>query len=346
VVDLIQEIRNEIADEYAQPHDVPWIIGYSGGKDSTLVAHLVFEHLLSLPPSKRKRAVHIVSNDTLVESPFVIRHLEDSLDAIRDAAEVFALPVQCQITRPPVDKTFWVNIIGRGYPPPNRMFRWCTDRMKIVPTTLYIRECAEKNGKVILLLGVRRSESAARSQTVSKYDNGQRLHEHNDLSECMVFRPIVELSTKQVWEFLAVNEPPWGGSHGHLIKLYQDASGGECPVVTQKSDVPSCGTSSSRFGCWTCTVVEKDKSLQGFVDAGFEEFGPLIDFREWLVQIRNDLERRMARRRDGRVSVMTNGALVPGPFIPSTRREILERLHHLQATVGFQLISLEEIEII
>jgi DNA sulfur modification protein DndC len=212
VVDPIEEARNEIAAEYDQSHDIPWIIGYSGGKDSTLVTHLVFEHLLSIPPSKRTRDVHIVANDTLVESPFVIRHLESSMEDISDAAEAFALPIKCQITRPPLDKTFWVNIIGRGYPPPNRLFRWCTDRMKIVPTTQYIRERAEENGKVILLLGVRRSESAARSQTVSKYDNGQRLHPHNDLQECMVFRPIVELSTKQVWEFLALNEPPWGGA--------------------------------------------------------------------------------------------------------------------------------------
>ena len=93
---------------------------------------------------------------------------------------------------------------------------------------------------------------------------GTRLHLHADLSGCMVFRPIVELSTDEVWEFLAMTTPPWGGSYQKLIKLYRDATSGECPVVTQKSDVPSCGTSSSRFGCWTCTVVEKDRSLEGF----------------------------------------------------------------------------------
>ena len=73
------------------------------------------------------------------------------------------------------------------------------------------------------------------------------------------------------------NEPPWGGSHLKLIGLYREASGGECPVVTSKEDAPSCGTTSSRFGCWTCTVVEKDRSLEGFVEFGYTEFSPLLD---------------------------------------------------------------------
>ena len=124
-------IRAEMVDEYLQPHDHPWIIGFSGGKDSTLVAHLTFEMLMSLPPSQRRRHVHIVSNDTLVESPLVIIHLKRVLAQIEEGAHVFGLPITCKLTRPDADDTFWVNLIGRGYPAPNRSFRWCTDRMKI-----------------------------------------------------------------------------------------------------------------------------------------------------------------------------------------------------------------------
>jgi DNA sulfur modification protein DndC len=114
-------------------------------------------------------------------------------------------------------------------------------------------------------------------------------------------------------------------------------------VVTQKSDVPSCGTTSSRFGCWTCTVVEKDRSLEGFVEAGFAEFGPLIAFRDWLAAIRNDPGRRMARRRNGRITVTEEGVFVPGPFTFETRREILERLLTLQEQTGRTLIAEDEI---
>jgi hypothetical protein len=51
--------RRELLEEYRQPHAHPWIIGYSGGKDSTLVVHLVFEMIMDLPRSERVRPVHI-----------------------------------------------------------------------------------------------------------------------------------------------------------------------------------------------------------------------------------------------------------------------------------------------
>lgn len=343
---LFKAIRAELLDEYRQDHGWPWIIGYSGGKDSTLVAHLVFEMLMSLPPSQRRRPVHIVANDTLVESPLVVQHIIESLEEIGNAAGAFGLPIITKITRPAPDQSFWVNLIGRGYPSPNRSFRWCTDRMKILPTSRYIKSQVDEAGQVVLLLGVRRSESSTRAASVGRYDNGGRLNKHNDLVGCMVFRPIVELHTDDVWEFLALNEPPWGGSHLKLIGLYRNASGGECPVVTSKDDAPSCGTSSSRFGCWTCTVVEKDRSLEGFVESGYAEFAPLLDFRDWLASIRNEKERRQARRRDGRITITDGGTFIPGPFTLQTRAEIFERLRALEAETEQSLISDEEVDLI
>jgi DNA sulfur modification protein DndC len=340
---VVEAIRADMLDEYLQPHGFPWIVGFSGGKDSTLVAHLVFDLLLSLAPDDRRRPVHIVSNDTLVESPAVMAHIHTVHAELRRAAEAWRLPVTVAMTRPDPDATFWVNLIGRGYPTPNRSFRWCTPRMKIQPTSRYIREQVAASGEAILLLGVRRDESANRARSVAKHDTGGRLHPHGDLSGCMVYRPIVDLSTDEVWEFLGTYPPPWGSTHRALIQLYRDAHGGDCPVVTQASDIPSCGTTSARFGCWTCTVVKKDRSLEGFVEAGFAEFGPLIDFRDWLVSIRNDPARRMARRRNGRFAVTAKGVPVLGPFTMETRREILERLLALQERTGRTLIYEDEI---
>ena len=343
-LDIFDQIRADIAAEYAEPHNKPWIVGFSGGKDSTLVTHLVIEHLLSLPRSERRRPVHIVANDTLVESPLVIGHIKSVQEELMNAAAAFSLPLIVATTAPDADHTFWVNLIGRGYPSPNRTFRWCTDRMKIQPTSRYVRDQANIAGEVILLLGVRRSESATRAGVVARYDNGSRLNPHNDLEGCQVFRPIVELDTDNVWEFLSEQQPPWGGSHKRLIQLYRDAGGGECPVVTSKADAPSCGTTSSRFGCWTCTVVEKDRSLAGFVEAGFDEFTPLLGFRDWLVAIRNEPGRRLARRRDGRITFAANGILISGPFDLRTRKEMLDKLLALQDKVGHKLVSLDEIE--
>ena len=339
----LNAIMAELRDEYLQPHLSPWIVGYSGGKDSTVVMHLVVEMLLQLPKSDRRRDVHIVSNDTLVESPLVMGHIDARQQELRAAARAFDLPLTVATTSPEPEATFWVNLIGRGYPSPNRSFRWCTDRMKIQPTSRYIRSKVASAGEAILLLGVRRDESATRAGSIKRYDNGHRLNAHNDLVGCMVFRPIVDLVTDEIWEFLATADPPWGGSHRDIIQLYRDASGGECPVVTSKDDAPSCGSTSSRFGCWTCTVVEKDRSLEGFVEAGFDQFAPLIAFRDWLVSIRNDPSRRSARRRDGRITVLEDGKFVPGPYTLETRGELLDRVLALQDHVDRELISPDEI---
>lgn len=345
LIQRLAHIRSELLDEYRQPHDHPWIIGYSGGKDSTVVVHLVLEMLLELPRSDRRRAVHIVSNDTLVESPLVVTHIEKTMLRFAEAATALRLPLDAEITRPDPDHTFWVNLIGRGYPPPSRSFRWCTDRIKILPTSRYIRGKAAITGQVVLLLGVRSDESSARAARVARYNResgGARLNAHNDLQGCLVFRPIVDLTTNEVWELLGTLAPPWGGSHRELIQLYRDSRGGECPVVTQRSDAPSCGTSSSRFGCWTCTVVVKDRSLEGFVEAGFAEFTPLLEFRDWLAAIRDADGRRTIRRRNGQVTHLASGDVVRGPFTIDTRQEILHRLLTLQDQVGRALISPDE----
>ena len=337
-------VRRTIADEYAEPHNRPWIIGFSGGKDSTVVAHLVMEHLLELPPSKRRRDIHIVLNDTLVESPQIIEHAKKIQEAIRNAARAFKLPITVAVTEPNLEGTFWVNLIGKGYPTPNRNFRWCTDRMKIQPTTRYIKQCVSQSGEVVLLLGVRRDESSARAASMAKHDSEGRLHTHGSIKNCWIFRPIADITTDEIWEFLGTEDTPWGGGGGHesLISLYRDAGGGECPVMTEASDAQSCG--NSRFGCWTCTLVTEDKSLGGLIDAGFVEFAPLLKFRNWLLEIRNQPERRNVQRRNGQISFTDKGTHIVGPFTISTRIEILDRLLDLQKDVGMTLIRPDEVE--
>jgi DNA sulfur modification protein DndC len=336
-----EEIRSEYLDEVQR---YPWVVGYSGGKDSTLVLQLVFEMLLGLPPERRTRPIHVLTNDTLVESPILASYIDTMIERIRDAAPRLGLPLTVVKTTPPPDQTFWVNIIGRGYPSPNRTFRWCTDRMKIKPTSDYIVGHVAESGRVILLLGVRRAESATRAASVEKYTakDGGRLNPHNDLKGCLVFRPIVDLETDEVWQLLLQRPPPWGGTHRDLVTLYRNAQGGECPLVLDSDEAPSCGSNSSRFGCWTCTVVEKDKSLEGFVDAGYPQLEPLLFFRDWLVAIRNDRSRRQRVRRNGFVTLMKDGTPVPGPFTLEAREEILTRLLSVQDEVGVELISASE----
>jgi DNA sulfur modification protein DndC len=343
-----QALDGIVAEYLDSTHSFPWIVAYSGGKDSTLVLQLVYEMLLGLRPEARTRPVHVLTNDTLVESPVLASYIGKMVTRIEAAARTAGLPLTVVRTVPAPDQTFWVNLIGRGYPSPNRMFRWCTDRMKIRPTNEYITTQVSANGKVILLLGVRRSESAVRAASVDRYTpkDGSKLNPHNTLKGCLVFRPIVDLQTDEVWQTLLQRPPPWGGSHRDLVTLYRNAQNGECPLVLDSEQAPSCGSSSSRFGCWTCTVVEKDKSMEGLIENGFDHLEPLMYFRDWLAAIRNDRARRQRTRRNGYVTLMKDGSEVPGPFTIAARQEILERLLAIQKEVGTPLISDEEISMI
>lgn len=343
------EIVQYVKDEYlSTAQSYPWIVGFSGGKDSTVVAHAVFEALQSIPPSQRTRPVHIVSNDTMVESPLVMAHLDDVSRQIQAAVDSLSLPITVARTRPDPDKTFWVLLIGKGYPSPNQQMRWCTDRLKIQPTSTYIKDNVSKHGAAVIVLGVRRTESIRRMRTVDKYENdrGSNLNQHSSITGAYIFRPIVDLTTDDVWEILGSFPAPWGGTHTKLFQLYRDAEGGECPVVLSKDEAPGCGTKNSRFGCWTCTVVEKDKSLQGFVDSGQHAYKPLIAFRDWLVSIRNDQTKRSAIRRNGRLTFDVSGKHIPGPFTIQARQEILNRLLAVQAEFGAQLITDDELDLI
>lgn len=342
---VVKNMRAEYLDETQR---YPWIIGFSGGKDSTLVVHAAIEALMSIPPSRRNREVHVVSNDTLVESPVVIAHLNQVTAAIKTTATNLALPITVARTTPEISKSFWVLLIGKGYPSPNQSMRWCTDRLKIQPTSEYIKHHASNSGAAIVVLGVRSSESGSRQKSINNRPNNRasNLSPHSTLTGALIYRPIVDLTTDDVWEILGTLSAPWGGTHGNLFQLYRDAEGGECPVVLSKDEAAGCGTPNSRFGCWTCTVVEKDRSLQGFIDIGNHQYRPLVEMRDWLKEIRNKAEYRQAYRRNGRITFDLTGKHIPGPFTIQTRKLILERLLAVQKEFGDPLITEAELDLI
>ena len=344
----LRRIKEVLHREYCRKHKHPWIIAYSGGKDSTLLLQLVWEVIADLPPEQRRRPVIVLGNDTLVESPLVIRHLHKSLSVVEAASKSYDLPIQVRVTTPAVDQTFWVNVIGRGYIPPTRNFRWCTDRLKIRPTSRILEQIVREQRGAILLIGTRRSESQNRRRGMDRRNvSAVRLNPHSSVAGCRMFAPLADLDDDDVWMVLMQRHPPWGGTHRNLISLYRQAGGGECPLVMSNEDAPSCGSSSPRFGCWTCTVVAKDRSLRGLIDSGHEEaryLTSLYDFREWLIQLREDDSNRLPVRRDGNPRQRSDGSQVFGPFTLAVRRMILKRLCALQENAGVPLITPAEIE--
>ena len=345
-----EEVRRAITTEYRKKHSDPWIVAYSGGKDSTLLLQLVWETILSLAPEERRREVHVIANDTLVESPVVIQHLKNSMKAISRAASDAKLPITTRISQPYIDQTFWVNVIGRGYIPPTRNFRWCTDRMKIQPTNRLITEILSQHKRAVLLVGTRRSESQTRRRNMDRHGvSANKMNPHSSIKNCRMFAPLADLEDNEVWMVLMQRRPPWGVSHRNLITIYRNAGGGECPLVLTKDDAPSCGSTSPRFGCWTCTVVKKDRSMNGTIESGHPEqdkLEALLEFREELVRLREDNENRSIVRRDGLTKRRDDGTSVYGPFTLLVREQILGNLRALEARTGEQMISQPELEVI
>ena len=350
LAEKVETIREVLRSEYLKRHKDPWIFAFSGGKDSTLLLHLAYEAILSVPEERRFRELYVVANDTLVESPLVVNHLDKSLEEIRVGATNDKLPITIQKTKPNIDETFWVNVIGKGYIPPTRNFRWCTDRMKIKPTSAVLQRIMMRHNRAVLLIGTRRAESTNRQRNMDKRGvKANKMNAHNEIAGCRVFAPLADLADNDVWTILMQLPAPWQASHKSLIALYKNAGGGECPLVLTKDDAPSCGTTSPRFGCWTCTVINKDRSLLGLINSGQSEeneLEELADFRDWLIELREDNKNRMSVRRNGTSKMREDGSLVYGPFTMKVRKKILKRLRELSAKIGKQLISDSEVDII
>ena len=208
----VNQIINEIKEQYlTDDGNLPWLIGYSGGKDSTCTSQLVFNAVKQLKDegSSVSRRVIIFSSDTMIENPLVKKIVDGNLELINRKADEYRLPIEAHSLAPKITDTFWVNIIGRGYPTPNTTFRWCTDRMKIVPANNFVKKYIDEAGEVIMVLGVREGESNTRDRVLKTHNiEGVRLMKHSSLPNAYVYAPIKTLNTTDVFLYLNVYESP------------------------------------------------------------------------------------------------------------------------------------------
>ena len=268
------------------------------------------------------------------------------------------LPLTAHRLTPAPASTFWVNLVGRGYPAPRPKFRWCTERLKIMPSTQFISSVVQKHGEAILVLGTRRAESAVRARVMDRFEEKRvrdRLSPNGSLPNSFVYTPLEAWSNDDVWMFLMQIPNPWGYNNKDLLTMYQGATaGGECPLVVDTS-TPSCG--DSRFGCWVCTLVEQDKSMHAMIQNDEE--------KEWmlpLLQLRNELDPpktpdgdralRDFRRMNGAVQLF-NDRPIPGPYTQRARKDWLRKVLLAQKHIrengpsevrDIELITLEELE--
>lgn len=346
--DIFDEVKKEM--EYVYLHDKrPWMIGFSGGKDSTLLCSLVFEMISSIPKEKICKKVYIVTSDTMVENPIIAKYMHEMSKRINSAGK--DLIIESKILYPEIENTFWCKVIGLGYPTPEAPgFRWCTERLKIKPMNKFTNETIKNNGEIIILLGVRKAESTYRERNIRNREiEGKLLIPHNYIENAYVYNPLSDIPNEIVWEYLLKNEAqsPWGTNNKYLYSLYQGEDLREEESVIGEIDKEKISvTGNSRLGCWICTMVKEDKSLKNFIENGERWLEPLRDFRNWLIEIRKNPKMRENKRRNGAVYEMSDGSLGKGPFTMDARRQILHKLLNLEKKTGLELIKKEELKVI
>jgi DNA sulfur modification protein DndC len=360
----IKAICAEIRELYLWD-EVPWVVGYSGGKDSSAVLQLIWLAVRDLPADERKKPIHVISTDTLVEQPMVAAWVDTSHAKMRKAANEQGLPIVPHKLTPEVKDSFWVNLIGKGYPTPRKLFRWCTRRMKINPSNNFIRRVIRDNGEALLVLGTRKAESLRRQRNMESQEDqskraflNERLSLNSNLPNSKIYTPVEDWTNDDVWLFLMQVKNPWGHTNKSLLGMYQGASAdGECPLVVDTS-TPSCG--NSRFGCWVCTVVDKDRSMEAMIKNDDEKLWmtPLLDLRNDLGDFSKEKSRRDYRRMHGRVELFgrkdpNNLDIIRGPYTKKAREHWLRRVLEAQVEVRrlgpedfkeLELISMAELQ--
>lgn len=272
-MDCAAETQENIRATYLQ-YDLPWYVAFSGGKDSTTVLQLVYRMLLELPPEQRTNHVYALSVDTGVENPLIWLRIHETFARVASAAEHDGLPITTHILRPPLAKTFWVQLLGHGLSPPRFNFRWCTGDLKIKPQKRFARDL----GRSIAVVGDRIAESAGRGGRMRKSGIGAGTYicQHPDHKRALKYSPIADWTDVDVFSYLRSNQSPWGDDNAAFLDMHYGSTSrtfGGC--------LHACGGRAPRSGCWVCTVSPADRVL-------IPVLASLNDYRRILLQLQDD----------------------------------------------------------
>ncbi len=291
-----------------------WIVMYSGGKDSTVTLLLAIE---AAKICKYQPKLHVIFSNTGVEIPSMLEHAESFLAALALSHSW----IKIHTVGPVISENFWVLVAGKGYPPPNQSFRWCTDKLKVKPAEEKIRNLVIP-GRTAILTGVRFGESDARDKrlNLSCSRGGECSHgqwvSHSGKLQCAYIGPIVAWRECDVWDFLDFIAPSLGFETGKLKAIYSGPD--------------------TRFGCWSCSVVKRDKAMEKIVlSSEGRHWAPLNELRNWLIEFAKVPENRVKR---------PNGAT--GRFTLEGRQEILRKITEAEQRLSVPIVSDEQRELI
>lgn len=325
-MNVVLEASEHIESTIRSNPRTPWLIAFSGGKDSSALLALVYNKFLSLR-DEGIPDLDILYCDTKTENPIVDIFVKRFLDNFRMEADDAGIRVNIRIVSPTPDRTFLARVIGRGYPPPTNSFRWCTTELRIRPVKNHLSQRQD----TLVALGVRENESAQRDRVLAEHRDPFWMSAQNAKSKRNYYTPIRALSTEEVWDTIFFTKLPLSLERQALWDLYADA-GGDCPII-RSADSSPCA--SGRFGCWTCTVVRRDRSGENLEKKGYSKMRSFLDFRQLLLDVRNNPSMRWPRRRNGSIGL--------GPLTLAARDKLLEEIKRIELAEAITLLSPEEI---
>jgi DNA sulfur modification protein DndC len=308
-MDLVDEIRQQTREVN--------VASFSGGKDSTVVLQHIFA---ALTGSNKK--LYIVTADTLMEIPYFQAYVDRVRNCLREFIKREDINAEVVTVNPEPKDSFWVSVLGKGYPAAHMGFRWCTGKLKIDPITKFIK-AATAGKDWMVFVGVRSAESPLRAR-IYKRKNYKPNH----------YAPILDWSSHDVWEYLLTEPCPWGADHSELVKVYRYSSD-EC-VYGEKQGV--C-IGNARYGCWACPLQKSTQlKMIGANTGEVEKYRQLRHFKNILVGTANKSGYRSRIRR--------NGAEGTGPFLVEIRKRLFAELKATEFKTGWHLITPEEEECI
>lgn len=302
-MDIFVQIKEEMRKVYLQDKK-PIVIGFSGGKDSSLLLTLLWEVLLEIPENLRHKTVHVMNSNTGVEAPVMEEYTDRTLMKIERKAAKERIPIQVHRVFPKTKDNFWYRILGRGnlISTPNTKHRGCTHWLKITPTQEKLKELIsqapiELEGEKTALtmwLGVRVEESARRAKSISNWQLSEQSlwARHSDFAEIMCFHPIKFVTSDELWwELLSRGTLPYGVTAEELAVQYGEGIL-ECGIKTSSDQGNACGGQGGRLGCWTCGQISgNDPMLLRFIEEGHNYQG-LLEWKNLMLAMRNDIRYR------------------------------------------------------
>jgi len=226
---------------------LPWVVGFSGGKDSTITVHVVVE---AIKRGAELSNVYVIYEDTLLEHPSLRRSAVEMLRSLQKISqEELRSIVKPIILKPMVSKDFISMMVLKGYPAPGPRFRWCTRVLKLEPLKNFICPLRE----FVMVSGVRLSESNYRKGNIkSKRLQGKTITEMSFAgTKAIVVMPILTWSNSDVITFLSTMNRWDGENYNYILELYGLNNAYE-KILTE---IPI----TIRFGCWICTVISREK---------------------------------------------------------------------------------------